>query len=117
MKKIILSAIAGLFAVASAVAADVTLAWDPSPTNELVTAYVVYQATGTSTNFTPVLTVVNTNFTVAATATVTNLTPGVYKFYVTAKNIWNLESVPSNTVQTPAAKPSAPVFLLIRSIN
>ncbi len=80
---------------------SVTLAWNANVSTDNITKYTVYQATGAaSTTFVKVADV-----TVGTTYVVANLTPGVYKFYVTASNVWG-ESVAGNTVTTPA--PASP---------
>jgi hypothetical protein len=97
MKKKLLS-LAALALITLAIrAANLTLVWDPSPddagTNYV--RYAVYQATGTNA-FTNVVNV-GTN----RTYTFTNITPGLYRFYVTAQDIWTNESGPSNTLLIP----------------
>ena len=88
----------------SARAADLLMGWTASPTVDQTLAYNFYMATGGGA-FSLYRTTTNT------TLTVTNLTPGVYRFYVTATNMWG-ESIPSNTVQTPPGRPGAVTLII-----
>ncbi len=81
-------------------AADIQFGWLASATVDPTISYNLYWSTNMTAPF--VLYGNTTNLTI----TVTNLTPAVYRFYVTATNIWG-ESVPSNMVQTPPGRPSA----------
>lgn len=78
-----------------------SISWQPNPAEQQISNYKVYMATGTG------------EFTLLANAgtntayTLPNLTPGVYRFHVTAENLWG-ESPAGNTVTTPPA-PGSPV--------
>jgi predicted phage tail protein len=97
MKKLI--SVIALCALAAS-ALGLTVSWKPADPNEQITGYRVYiaqangefQYLGTTTNGT--------------TYTITNINPGVYRFHVTALNLWNMESDPSLVVTSPPA-PSA----------
>jgi hypothetical protein len=81
----------------SSLAATVLLEWEPSPSDQAVECYKVYQATNVDGPFCHV-------GTVPAPATNwigIDLTPGVYFWYVTASNFWG-ESEASNKANTPA---------------
>lgn len=91
----------------AALGATVTLKWDPNPAGDTVTSYSVYQATG-SGGFTKIQNVLGT----VTTASILNVSPGLYRFYVTASNQWG-ESTPSNTVQTPGTVPTPPGSLIL----
>jgi hypothetical protein len=113
-----------LFAVATLLsltlrAADVTLAWSPSPgsTFEITTTNVVDGFTNTVTYPAQVLgyavygSATLSNFTRIAgvsattlTCTITNLPAAMYFFEVKATNAWT-ESDPSNIIASPAAIP------------
>lgn len=94
-----------LFAMA-VIAADFRLTWtDTNAPAVQVTGYNLYSAVGTNAVFT-VLTSITNSGPANLTAVVTNLTPNLYKFYVTATNVWG-ESAPSMTVQTPPGLPSS----------
>lgn len=80
-------------------AADVILSWPANPASDQVKNYFVYQATG-SGSFAKIAT-----NGVSTTYTVTNLTPGAYRFYITAANAWAVESTPSAQIGTPPAQP------------
>jgi predicted phage tail protein len=107
MKKILIS-IAALFAAFNAVAqaANITVAWDANPAAESVIKYTVYQAIGPTGSF------VKVSDTTSTTLLIPNLTPGLYRFQVTASSVWG-ESAPSNIVQTPVTPATAPKNLRI----
>jgi hypothetical protein len=113
MKKIIF-AIAAALTIIAVTAADLTLGWQPSPddTGTNSVTYAVYRANGTSTNFTQVTNVGN-----KLTYTFTNIAPGLYRFYVSAFDVWNTESSPSNIATVPAPitprPPSQPILYVI----
>jgi len=109
-------------------AAGIRLLWNPSPSSDQTLGYWVYVANGTN----EISDSIKTNATAGAyrftvptnaffyetntgviktniTATVTNLPAGVYKFRVTATNVWD-ESQMSLQVATPPGAPSAPVI-------
>lgn len=96
-KKLLLLAALALITLAIR-AANLSLTWDPSPndTGTNYIKYVVYQATGTNA-FTNSINV-GTN----RVCTFTNIAPGLYRFYVTAQDVWTNESQPSNTLLIPA---------------
>lgn len=112
MKKILSFAAVALIAL-TIHAANLTLTWTISPddkgTNYIT--YNVYQAVGTNafTNIAPRL---STNV-----FAMTNINPGLYRFYVTASDIWTNESVPSNTLTVPGpiipAAPAQPILYVI----
>lgn len=107
--------LAGLFSVGFLSAVQIfaqstfnlPLTWDLNPTTESVLKYSVYQANGPTGTFVKVLDVTTNH------ATIPNLTPGMYRFYVTASNVWG-ESGPSNIVQTPVNASTAPKNLRIQ---
>ena len=110
MRKIIASiGVAVLFLAAIvtqefARAANFQLTWtDTNSPAYQVTGYNLYM--GVNTNAFALATSV-TNSGTNLSAIVTNLSPNLYKFYVTATNVWG-ESAPSMTVQTPPGLPSA----------
>jgi len=109
MKKFLLAALASM--ALSLKAADVQLGWDPNPPSDQVTGYKFYLAPGATNAFALYTTTTNT------TVTVTNLTPGVYRFQVTAINVWNKESPASNVIQTPPGQPTTPVLLFFRVVG
>ncbi len=86
-------AITVLACSASALAADVTLAWDANTEADLA-GYKIYYGTAPGVYGTPVTTGLQTTFTL------TDLTPGTYYFAVTAYNSAGLESGFSNEVFT-----------------
>lgn len=73
--------------------AGVLLEWEPSPTNQQVTAYYIYRANAVSGPWACVASATTTNYALA-------MTPCEAYFYVTASNFWG-ESVPSNILSTP----------------
>jgi hypothetical protein len=78
--------------------ANVTLLWDPSPTEDLVTAYHVYWARVGSTNWTRLATTTNCTWLITG---LTNAT----QFYVTAVNLLGEGAQPSNIAIAPASLP------------
>jgi predicted phage tail protein len=109
MKKILVSIAAlcvGLSFNAAAQAANITLAWDANLAAENIIKYTVYQAVGPTGSF------VKVSDTTSTTLLIPNLTPGLYRFQVTASNVW-AESAPSNIVQTPVTPATAPKNLRI----
>jgi predicted phage tail protein len=114
MKKKLLALVAIVALAVNVIAANLTLAWNPSPddTGTNFVTYAIYQANGTSTNFTVVTNVGN-----KTTYTFTNIAPGAYKFYITALDVWNTQSDPSNTAAVPAPitprPPSQPILYVI----
>jgi hypothetical protein len=93
---------------ASSVNFTLALAWDADPSDPTVTKYTLYRADGLTAPFVKVADIPAPNTTYAFPS----LSPGVYRFYVTASNEWG-ESDPSNTVQTSNAA-SAPRGIVIR---
>lgn len=89
--------------VTSVSAVDLWFKWTPNPTNEMVTSYVIQQATGTSTNFVDVVTAPGTT----NTWPVRGLGNGSYKFRLVAVNGAG-RSVPSSVVSYPTNAPSQP---------
>jgi hypothetical protein len=95
-------------------AGTIQLAWDASPSPGIAN-YLLYQSTN-GVSFAPIL----TNNATSLTATLTNIMVGVTnRFYVTAKNIDNKESDPSNTITYRQAydKPTAPGSLNLNVIS
>lgn len=80
-------------------AADVIISWPANPASDQVKNYYVYQATGQGA-----FSKIATNG-VSTLYTVKNLTPGAYRFYITAANAWGVESTPSSQIGTPPAAP------------
>lgn len=91
----------------------ITLQWSPSPEDKGTNfiTYVVYQANGPTAPFASVGNV-GTNLTYT-----TNIAPGLYRFYITAANFWNVESDPSNIASTPStnavAPPTQPILYVV----
>lgn len=115
MKKnsLLVGAVALIAAALTVLANPLTLQWSPSPDDKgtnFVT-YAVYQANGATAPFVNVGNV-GTNLTYT-----TNITPGLYRFYVTAVNFWNVESDPSNIASTPStnavAPPTQPILYVV----
>ena len=67
-----------------------------------VTGYNLYMAINTNA----FANVVSVGTNAPLSASVTNLSANLYKFYVTATNVWG-ESLPSMTVQTPPGIPGS----------
>lgn len=91
---------AAIFAATSAIpsgvwAGTVSLAWDPNPAAEEVTAYTVREGTSVVWGPKP-----------GTAATLEGVAPGVHTYTLTASNSWG-ESSPSSPVSTPPA-PSVP---------
>ena len=111
MKKLI-SFIVGLTVLAiTAYAVDVKLGWDLNPPTDMVTKYIVYQATSTNGAFTPVVTVVGTNV-----GTVKGLAPGFYRFVVIAQNAIG-NAPPSNEVSIPTNSPAAAKNVILLEVK
>lgn len=89
--------------VVSASALDLWFSWTPNPTNELVTSYVIQQATGTSTNFVDVVTAPGTT----NKWVVRNLGNNSYKFRLVAVNGAG-RSGPTPWISYPTNSPSTP---------
>jgi hypothetical protein len=83
-----------------------TVIWDANDPTEQIVNYRVYWAQGTA----PFQFLADTGS--ATSYTITNATPGVYRFYVTARNFWTVESDPSNTVATPPP-PTSPKMKML----
>lgn len=81
---------------APAMAADVTLQWDPNSETDLA-GYKIYYGTASGVYGPPIVVGVQTTFTVAG------LPPGTYFFAVTAYNASGLESGYSNEVSKTIA--------------
>jgi predicted phage tail protein len=92
MKKLI--SVVALFALVVSTL-GLTVSWRAGDPAEQITGYRVYMAQGQSP-FEFVGTATN-----GTSYTITNINPGVYRFYVTALNVWNEESDPSATAITP----------------
>jgi hypothetical protein len=72
-----------------------SIAWTPNDPGEQISSYKIYMATGTGA-----FAVVGTSTT--ASYTLPTLTPGVYRFHVTAENIWG-EGPTGDILTTPGA--------------
>lgn len=83
-----------------------TILWSPNDPAEQIVNYRVYWAQGTQ----PFQFLADTGE--STTYTITNATPGVYRFYVTARNFWTIESDPSQTVATPPP-PTSPKMKML----
>lgn len=105
MKALFLSILLG--AALPSFGAELNLSWDANPVDQQAT-YKVYRKDATAN----VLVGETTN----TTFKLTGLTPGKYIYFITANNMWNVESLPSNEVSTPAA-PSKPVNLKLIPVN
>lgn len=90
-QKILFAALLWLACAGSALAADVTLAWDANTESDLA-GYKVYYGTASGVYGTPITIGTQTTYTV------TGLPPGTYYFAVTAYNTSGLESGYSNEV-------------------
>lgn len=110
MRKIISNVLLVLAIFLMAVSAfGFTISWKPNDPSEQVTNYRVYWSQGQNPFQMLADTGTNTSYTI------TNIAPGVYRFYVTARNFWSLESDPSDTVATPppASSPKVPMLYVI----
>jgi fibronectin type 3 domain-containing protein len=103
MKKFV-AVIALLALVASTF--GLTVSWKANDPAEKVTNYRVYWAQGSAPFTFLADTGTNTSYTI------TNAAPGVYRFYVTAWNFWNLESDPSDIASTPPPATSPKMKML-----
>jgi hypothetical protein len=104
MKKILTMTltILGFVVIVNAQSYDLSLRWTANPPAQMVTKYIVFQATGKNTNFIPVVTAVGTNF-----AKVRVNSPGLYQYKIWAVNgVTN--SAMSEAVQVPKDAPSTP---------
>jgi len=103
MKKALSILLLTIMLVTSVSAVDLWFKWTPNPTNEMVTSYVIQQASGNSTNFFDVVTAPGT----------TNVWPirglgnGSYKFRLIAVNGVG-RSIPSSVLSYPTNTPSQP---------
>lgn len=87
----------------SASALDLWFTWTPNPTNELVTGYVIQQATLPNTNFVDVVTAPGTT----NTWPVRNVGNGSYQYRLVAVNGAG-RSTPSAVLAYPTNAPSQP---------
>ena len=93
-------------------ATDIKLQWDLNPPAEMVSKYVIYQATSTNGAFTPVVTIPGTT----NVGSVKGLTSGFYRFIVIAQNsIGN--SPPSNEVSIPTNSPAAAKNVILLEVK
>jgi hypothetical protein len=92
-----------LAAASQAIAADVRLAWDPSPTTNVVSYWVHYNNAATNTTGLSVNVGTNLSHTLALSA-------GTWSVYVTARNGQGIESDPSNLLVIDV--PTPPVLRL-----
>jgi hypothetical protein len=110
MKKWLILGLVTVVFVAQAITFDLTLAWNPNSAGDQVTSYSVYRADGFSGVFSKVVDVVPSE---APAYTFPGLSMGVYRFKVTANNVWG-ESDPSNEVNTPPGKAASPSGVIVR---
>lgn len=116
MKKLFVLGLTLLMLISSTYAAflgKVNLTWNPNPSNEFVTKYVVYQVVN-GTNYIPQVTATGTNF-----ATVNVTSPGTYTYAVAAFNA-NGQSGYSSSVTTnvfPSSPASIPTGLNVISVT
>jgi hypothetical protein len=93
MKKVIALLGCLLISIVSVYSIDVGISWDLNPLHENVDRYIIYKATSINGSFSPCGTVMgNRN-----TGIVSGLSPGYYKFYVVAHNIYGT-SLPSKEI-------------------
>lgn len=83
-----------------------TVLWNPNDPAEQIVNYRVYWAQGTQPFQFLADTGTNTSYTI------TNAPPGVYRFYITARNFWTVESDPSDIVATPPL-PTSPKMKML----
>lgn len=102
-KKIIL--LVALLALATTTF-GLTVAWQPNDPSEQIVNYRVYWAQGTNSFQFLADTGTGTSYTI------TNAVPGVYRFYVTARNFWSVESDPSAITSTPPGASSPKMQML-----
>lgn len=103
MKKTLLILSLAFALVGSASAFDLYFTWTPNGTNEMVTSYVIQQATLPNTNFVDVVTAPgSTNVW-----PVKSLGNGSYKFRLVAVNGAG-RSIPSSELSYPTNAPSQP---------
>lgn len=96
-----------LLVVSTALAKDVQLGWTHSPPADAgPVGYNLYWAQGTNAIF------MLHSSTTNKTALVTNLSPGIYRFQVTATNAWG-ETLPSNVLQTPGSVGAPPQLVVL----
>jgi hypothetical protein len=126
MMKQLIACGAALFLAASAMAANIQLAWDNSPDTNVVTTSVYYGLAQGGTNLSTFGTtnqwaygavstnIVATNGTVTVgmptnTVSITLTNSGqLYWFFATAKDAWGNESDPSNVVFWKNSRPAKP---------
>lgn len=110
MKKFLFSLLTSAAMVYSAIAAQ--LAWDASP-DPTVTGYKMYRSLGTNDFI-----AIGSGPATTLTFTTTFDTNQVSRFYVTAFNAQNIESVPSNIVtNTPVVPPPVLVYYTFEAEN
>lgn len=83
-----------------------TISWSPNDPAEQIVNYRVYWAQGTL----PFQVLADTG--TETSYTITNAPPGVYRFYITARNFWTVESDPSGIVATPPL-PTSPKMKML----
>ena len=113
MKKlfVILLTLVTFGGIVNAQSYDISLRWSNNPPIQMVSKYIVHQATGTSTNFIPVVTANGTNF-----AKVRVNSPNTYKFKIQAVN--GVTNSPlSSFVQVPQVPPTTPAEPEVLSIE
>lgn len=103
MKKLI--AVVALLALVVSNSA-LTVLWDANDPSEQIVNYRVYWAQGTG----PFQFLADTG--TATSYTLTNAAPGVYRFYITARNFWTIESDPSAVMSTPPP-PTSPKLKML----
>jgi hypothetical protein len=103
MKKLI-SVVALLALIVSSSA--LTVLWDANDPSEGIINYRVYWAQGTG----PFQFLADTG--TVTSYTLTNAAPGVYRFFITARNFWTVESDPSQVASTPPA-PTSPKMKML----
>lgn len=102
MKRVIALLGCLLISIISVYPINVMLSWDLNPTYENVDRYIIYKATSINGNFSPCVTVMgNRN-----TGIVSGLTPGYYKFYVVAHNIYGTSPPSKEIILSVALSPS-----------
>ena len=98
----VLIVLASFFASVAVHAATVTLEWDASAPDEMVTSYLVYQQTGAS-DF-QLLQTVTPPASGNPRVVLTDVTPGAHTYVIAAANIWS-EGEKSDPVSTPPGLP------------
>lgn len=107
MKKRLILLSSLLLVAIVAIAADIKVGWNANPAADNVTKYNIYRATGVSSTFVLVASTTNTYYVD------TSLTPGVYRWQVTAVNEWG-EGPASVPVVSAPALPGQPVGISFR---